>query len=105
MSVLQRGFESRLLPSIELTRFDDNPKNWPDFIQSFKEQVYCKISLSDTFRMNLLLILFHGKVKLLVTAVGKNEIFDISALKSLKWEFGNTYAVAYLKLRKILDFP
>ena len=55
--------------------------------------------------MNLLLILFHGKVKLLVTAVGKNEIFDISALKSLKWEFGNTYTVAYLKLRKILDFP
>ena len=33
MSVLQRGFESRLLPLIELTRFDDNPKNWSDFIQ------------------------------------------------------------------------
>ena len=105
MSVLQRGFESRLLPLIELTRFDDNPKNWPDFIQSFKEQVYCKISLSDTFRMNFLLILFDGKVKILVTAVDKNGIFHTSALKSLEWDFGNTYAVAYLKLRKILDFP
>ena len=55
--------------------------------------------------MNLLLILFDGKVKLLVTAVGKNEIFHISVLKSFKWKFGNTYAVAYLKLRKTLDFP
>ena len=55
--------------------------------------------------MNLLLLLFDGKVKILVTAVDKNGIFHTSALKSLEWDFGNTYAVAYLKLRKILDFP
>ena len=49
MSVLQRDFESRLLPSNELTRFSDNPKNCPDFIQCFKEQVYCKNSFSGKF--------------------------------------------------------
>ena len=54
--------------------------------------------------MNLLLLLFDGKVKVLVTAVDKNGIFHTSALKSLKWVSGNTYAVAYLKLKKIFDF-
>ena len=90
---------------IELTRFDGNPKNWPDFIQCFKEQVYCKLSFTDAFRMNLLLSLLDNEAKNLVTAIGKNGIFYASALKSLKKEFGNPYAVAHLKLKEILDLP
>ena len=98
-SVLQRELESRLLPSIELTRFDGNPKHGPGFIQCFKEQVHCENSLSDTFCMNLLVSLLDREAKRLVTAIGKNRIFYTSASKSLIRELGNPFAVCTPKIK------
>ena len=104
-SVLQRDFETRLLPPVELTRFKDNPSNWPNFIQCFKEQVHDKKSFTDNFRMSMLLSLLDGEAKQIVLSIGSNGIFYASCLKALKQEFGNPYVVAHLKLREILDRP
>ena len=74
-SVLQRDFETRLLLPADLTLSKDNPIDWPDFIQCFKEQVHNKKSFTDSFRMNLIVSLLDGEAKQIVSAIGSNGIF------------------------------
>ena len=37
--VLQREFESRNLPTMELRRFNGNPAHWPQFIENFYNRI------------------------------------------------------------------
>ena len=39
----------------------------------------------------------------MVSAVGRNGLFYATALKALKTEFSNLYAVSFLKLKAVLD--
>ena len=48
---LQQELETSYLPPIDLIPFDDNPLNWPEFIQNFKESIHLKNSFSDSIRM------------------------------------------------------
>ena len=103
--LLQREFETRDLPAINLMRFDGGSKQWPNFIQNFKHRVHNKISFSDSVRMDRLLSVLDGKAKRAVSAIGQDGIFYGSALKLLKREFGNPLMVSYLKLKEVLELP
>ena len=91
MLLLQREFETRDLPAINLMRFDGNSKQWPDFIQNFKHRVQNKISFrtylgfSDSVRMDRLLSVLDGEAKRAESAIGQDGLFYASALKLIKW--------------------
>ena len=103
--LLQREFETRDLPAINLMRFDGDSKQWPNFIQNFKHRVHNKISFSDSVRMDRLLSVLDGEAKRAVSAIGQDRLFYASALKLLKREFGNPLMVSYLKLKEVLELP
>ena len=103
MVLLERDLESFNLPLMKLLRFNGNPSHWPEFIQCFKERVYIKKAFSDSVRMERLLSVLDGEAKRVVSAIGRNGLFYATALKALKREFGNPYAVSFLKLKIFLD--
>ena len=103
MALLEQDLESRNLPPMELLRFNGNPSYWPEFIQCFKERVHMKRTFSDSLRMERLLSVLDGDAKRVVSAIGRNGLFYATALKALKREFGNPYAVSYLKLKAVLE--
>ena len=88
---------------MKLLRFNGNPSHWPGFIHCFKERVHMKRTFSDSLRMERLLNVLDGDVKQVVSGIGRNGLFYATALKALKREFGNPYAVSFLKLKAVLD--
>ena len=82
--LLQREFETRDLPAINLMRFDGDSKQWPNFIQNFKHRVHNKISFSDSVRMDRLLSVLDGEAKRAISAVWQDGLFYAGALKLLK---------------------
>ena len=44
---LQQEYEMRHLPAIELIRFDGSPEKWPEFIDSFYQNIHSKITFSN----------------------------------------------------------
>ena len=99
--LLQRVFETTDLPAINLMRFDGDSKQWPNFLQNFKHRVHNKISFSDSVRMDCLLSVLNAEAKRAVSAIGQDGLFYATALKLLKWEFGNLLMVTYLKLKEV----
>ena len=61
--LLQREFETRDLPAINLMCFNRDSKQWPNFIQNFKHRVHNKISFSDSVCMDRLLTVLDGEAK------------------------------------------
>ena len=53
--LLQREFQTRDLPAINLMRFDGDSKQWANFIQNFKHRVHNKIGFNNSVRMDRLL--------------------------------------------------
>ena len=53
--------------------------------------------------MERLLGVLDGDTKRVVLAIVRNGLFYATALKALKREFGNLYAVSFLKLKAVLD--
>ena len=102
---LQQELETRHLSPIDLITFDSNPLNWPEFIQNFKERVHLKKSFSDSMRMERLLSVLKGEVKNSIISIGTNGLFYVSALKSLKRDFGGPLVVTHLKLKSVFDKP
>lgn len=103
--VLRWEYESRNLPTIELTRFDGSPKQWPEFIENFKKRVHNKTTFDDNTRMERLLSVLDGDAKKAVQSIGSSGIFYATALKTLKRDFGNPVVVSHLKLKAVLDLP
>ena len=89
--MLEWGFESRNLPPIDLVRFDGDPTNWPEFMQSFKTGVHMKHSFTDSIRMERLISVLDGEPKKCINVFGTNGMFYASALKLLKEQFGDPY--------------
>ena len=102
---MQREFETRDLPAVNLMRFDGDSKQLPNFIQNFKHRVHNKIRFSDSVRMDHLLSVLDGEAMRALSAIGQDGLFYASALKLLKREFGNPLMVSYLKLREVLELP
>ena len=55
--------------------------------------------------MEWLIYVHDREAKRVVTLVGQSEIFYVSALKTLKLNFGDPVVVSYLKLKTVLDLP
>ena len=53
--------------------------------------------------MERLISVLDSKAKRVVTSVGQSGIFYVSALKTLKLNFGNLVVVSYMKLKRVLD--
>ena len=53
--------------------------------------------------MEHLISMLNGKAKWVVASVGYSEIFYASALKTLKYNFGNPVVISYMKLKTVLD--
>ena len=53
--------------------------------------------------MERLLSVLDGDTKRVVSAISRNGLVYATASKALKREFGNPYAVCFLKLRAVLD--
>ena len=52
--------------------------------------------------MERLLSVLDGDAKLVVSAIGRNGLLYATALKALKRELGDPYAVFFLKLKAVL---
>ena len=103
MALLEWDLESRNLPPIELLTFNGNPSHWPEFIQCLKDRVHMKRTFSYSLRMERLLSVLDGDAKRVVSAIGRNGLLYAAALKTLERDFGNPYAVSFLKLKAVLD--
>ena len=73
--LLQREFETRNLPAINLMRFDGDSKQWPKFIQNFKHRVHSKASFSDSVCMDHLLNALDGEAKRGESGIGQDGLF------------------------------
>ena len=94
----------RHLPAIELIRFDGSPARWPEFIDSFHQNIHSKVTFTDNIRMRLISLL-DGDAKKAVQSIGSNGLFYASALKSLKSNFGNPLLVATFRMKTLFDKP
>ena len=94
----------RHLPAIELIRFDGSPARWPEFIDSFPQNIHSKVTFTDNIRMRLISLL-DGDAKKAVQSIGSNGLFYASALKSLKSNFGNPLLVATFRMKTLFDKP
>ena len=94
----------RHLPAIELIRFDGSPARWPEFIDSFHQNIHSKVTFTDNIRMRLISLL-DGDAKKAVQSIGSNKLFYASALKSLKSNFGNPLLVATFRMKTLFDKP
>ena len=103
MALLERDLESRNLSPMDLLSFNGNPSHWPEFILCFKGRVHVERTFSDSLRMECLSSVLDSDTKRVVSAIGRNGLFYATALKALKREFGNPYAVSFLKLKAVLD--
>ena len=103
--ILQRDFETRDMPAINLMRFGGVSKQWPNFIQNFKHRVHSKKSFSGSVCIDCLLSVLDSEAKRAVSAIGQGGLFNSSALKLLKREFGNPLMISYLKLKDVLERP
>ena len=92
----------RHLPAIELIRFDGRPVKWPEFIDSFHQNIHSKVTFTDNIRMTRL-ILLDGDAKEAVQSIGSNGLFYASALKSLKSNSGNPLLVATFRVKTLFD--
>ena len=103
--LLQREFETRDLPTINLMRFDDDSKQWPNFIQNFKHCVHNKTSFSDSVCLNRLSSVLDGETNRTASEIEQDGLFYASTLKLLKREFGNQLMVSYMQLKEVLERP
>ena len=103
--ILQRDFETRDLLAINSMRFGGVSKQWPNFIQNFKHHVHSKKSFSGSVCIDCLLSVLDSEVKRAVSAIRQGGLFNASALKLLKREFGNPLMISYLKLKDVLELP
>ena len=87
--------------SIELARFNRSPKTWPDLISVSKNKCTVKILSQTNSWYKFVVNLLYREAKHLVVAIGKNGIFYVSALKSLKREFKRTFKLPFLELNQI----
>ena len=94
----------RHLPAIELIRFDGSPARWPEFIDSFHQNIHSKVTFTDNIRMRLISLL-DGDAKKAVQSIGSNKLFYASALKSLKSNFGNPLLVATFRMKTLFNKP
>jgi len=105
LHVIRHEFESRSLPTIELTKFNGDSCQWPEFITNFKNRVHLKSTFSDDIRMERLLSCLQGEAANAVESIGSSGMFYATALKTLKRDFGNPAVVAHLKLKSLLEKP
>ena len=95
----------RHLPLIESIRFDGSPAQWPEFIDSFHQNIHSKVIFTDNIRMMKLIRLLDGDAKKAVQSFGSNGLFYASALKSLKTSFGNPLLHATFRMKTLFDRP
>ena len=62
-------------------------------------RVLNKVSFTNSVRMERLLSVLKGENKRAVEGISTNGIFDPTALKLLKREFGNPLVVSHLKIK------
>ena len=103
--VLQREFESRNLPPIELKRFDGNPELWPEFIENFYSRVHRMASFDNNLKMDRLLSVLDGDAKRSIQSIGSSGIFYATALKALKRYYRNPIIVSHLCVKSLFKFP
>ena len=103
--VLQRQFDSRNLPPIELKRFDGNPELWPEFIENFYSRVHRMASFDNNLKMDRLLSVLDGDAKRSIQSIGSSRIFYATALKALKRDYGNPIIVSHLRVKSLFEFP
>ena len=72
--VLQREFESRILPPIELKHFDGSSELWPEFIDHFYSRVHRMASFDNNLEMDCLLSVFDGDAKGSIQSIGSSGI-------------------------------
>ena len=82
---------------MELLRFNRKPSL---FNVLKRERINMKRTFSDSLRMERLLNALDGDAKPMAPAIGRNSLFYAKALKALKKEFGNPYAVSFLSWNK-----
>ena len=104
-SALRYEFESKTLPVVELTKFNDESSKWPEFIENFSRRIHFKLSFTDNDKMERLLSVLTGEAKKGVECIGTSGLFYATALKSLKRDFGNKTVVTHAKLKNLLDKP
>ena len=80
-------------------------QKWPEFIDSFHQNIHSKVTFIDNIRMTRLISSLDGDVKRAVQSIGSNGLFYASALKSLKSNFGNPLLVATFRMKTIFDKP
>ena len=100
---LKQEYETRTLPPIELRQFSGNPVDWPEFIENFRSRVHFKTTFDDNLRMERLCSVLDGEAKRVIETIGKSGRFYVTALKTLKRDFGNPLLVSHAKPKLLFD--
>ena len=64
-----------------------------------------KKRFTDDIRMARLLSVLDGGAIRTVILIGRNGLFYVTAMKTLKSNLGNPVVVSFLKLKSVLDLP
>ena len=102
---LKQEYETRHLPAMELMRFNGNPVLCPEFMDNFYQNVHSRMTFSDNIRMTRLISLLDGDARRAIQSIGSSGLFYVSALKTLKRDFGNPLLVGTLRMKRLSDKP
>ena len=101
---MKQDYETQNLPPIELHRLSGNPCKWPEFIENFRTRVPLKLTFDDNLRMERLCSVLYSEAKRVIETIGNTGCFYVTALKTLRRDFGNPLLISRAKL-KLFDQP
>ena len=104
-TALKIEFASRQLPAVPLYRFNGDASHCPEIIERFYMCIHCNLHSMTTSEWLTSLVYLDSEAKKAIEAVDTCGLFYVSALKTLKKEFGNTLIVAHLCLKSMFNKP
>ena len=104
-TALKIEFASRQLPLVPLYRFNGDASHCPGIIERFYMHIHCNLHSTTTSEWLTSLVYLDSEAKKAIEAVKTCGLFYVSALKTLKKEFGNTLIVAHLCLKSMFNKP
>ena len=92
------------LPEGNLSSFDGNLLQWPEWFGQFKSAIDAKV-ISDDAKLTYLKTLVSGKAKHAIAEIAYSGIFHKDSLKTRDRKFGQPQTIVAAHLEKLSKFP
>ena len=90
------------IPNVTIDKFSGDPLHYVEFIERFKLYIHDKPHLTNDMRMVQLKMHVTGEAERAISGLGASGIMYVTALKTLKYEFGQASVIARACVNKLI---